>query len=124
MTGNQKTRCLIGVAIGVAGLLFSRHYSGSGAELIHSHGANVTFSFGAYYMLRLCRLPRIEIRRVNAAYALFGVSAQEAAQALGLYPGTFDPIDFAANTAGIAIAWAVDAWVSKRFATMADQEAS
>ncbi|MFC1526105.1 hypothetical protein ACFL6X_04755 [Candidatus Latescibacterota bacterium] len=104
----QKVTCLIGVAVGVLGLLLCRHYAGPASDLIHSHGANVTFSFGAYFILKLCRLPLADRRPVCAAYALLGVSAQEVAQGLSLYPGIFDPLDFLANAAGIGAAWAVD----------------
>jgi hypothetical protein len=113
MAASQKTRRLICIAISVAGLLFSRHYSGPAAEILHSHGANVTFSFGMYFILGLCKLPLIERKSINAAYALLGVSVQEGAQALNLYPGVFDPLDFLANAVGICAAWMIDVWMSK-----------
>ena len=107
MSTSQK-KSLVCIAIGVVGLLFCRHYSGPAAGILHSHGANVAFSFGAYFILRLFRLPLIERKSINAAYTLVGVSAQEVAQALNLYPGTFDPFDFLANAVGICGAWVVD----------------
>jgi len=45
---------------------------------------------------------------MNAAYALLGVSAQEVAQRVGLYPGTYDPLDFLLNAVGIGLALSVD----------------
>jgi len=107
--GHDKLRNLAGVALGVLGLLLCRHYTGPGAALLHAHGANLTFSFGAFYILKLTRLPRVERGRVCAAYALTGVCAQEIAQGLSLYPGVFDPLDFVANAAGIALAWTLAA---------------
>lgn len=108
----QKARDLLCIAAGVAGLLISRHYSGPGAILLHSHGANVTFSFGAYFILKLWQIPLLERRPALAMYTFLGVSAQEVAQALSLYPGTYDALDFPANAAGIALAWAADAGTS------------
>ena len=108
----QKTRNLICIAAGVAGLLISRHYSGPGAILLHSHGANVTFSFGAYFILKLWQIPLLERRPALAVYTFLGVSAQEVTQALSLYPGTYDVLDFPANAAGIAAAWVIDTWTT------------
>lgn len=111
----QKTKKLICIAIGVAGLLFCGQYAGPGAGFLHSHGANVTFSFGAYFILSLCRLPLIERKPINAAYTFLGVSVQEVAQGLELYPGIFDPLDFLANAVGVCCAWVADVWVLREF---------
>lgn len=108
----QKARTFPCIAAGVAGLLISRHYSGPGSAILHSHGANVAFSFGAYFILKLWKLPLGERRPAIAGYAFAGVSAQEAAQGLSLYPGVFDPLDLLANAADVAFAWAVDVWTS------------
>jgi hypothetical protein len=114
MTTGEKTQNLLCVAMGVAGLLFSRTYSGPMAAILHGYGANVTFSFGAYFILKFFRLPLKKKMHMNAAYTLIGVSAQEVAQAMALYPGTFDALDFLANAVGIGVAWGVDVWLSKR----------
>ena len=56
----------------------------------------------------------IDKKYMNAFYTLIGVSAQEVAQALSLYPGTFDPFDFLANAIGVSIAVLVDHLVSQK----------
>ena len=92
------------IGLGIAGLLLSRHYSGPGADYFHSYGANLTFSFASYFLLRLLDLPPKGNRYAAAAYSLLGVSLQEIAQALGFYPGVFDPLDFLFNAAGVSLA--------------------
>lgn len=104
---NEKARNLICMSIGIAGLLFSRHYSGPAETFFHSYGANITFSFSFYFLLKRFRLRSIDNAYVNAAYAFLGVSMQEVAQGIKLYPGTYDPLDFAFNALGIGVAMGV-----------------
>jgi len=108
MNISGRTRNLFYIGIGIGGLLFSRYYSGPMEDFTHSYGANVTFSFFAYFLLKFFRLPLRDSKYMNAAYALLGVSAQEVAQRVGLYPGTYDPLDFLLNAVGIGLALSVD----------------
>jgi len=108
MSTGDKVRDVLLVGVGIAGLLFSRFYAGEQQDLFHSFGANVAFSFGAYFFMKFFRLPPRNIPYASAAYTLLGVSAQEIAQATGLYPGWYDPLDFLFNGLGIALALGVD----------------
>lgn len=67
---NKKVRNLFYVGIGVAELLFSRHYSGPIKDYFHSYGANISFSYAAYFLLKFFRLPLIDnkYKYMNAAY--------------------------------------------------------
>ena len=105
---SEKAWRILWIAVGVGGLLFSKHYSGSGADFFHAHGANFSFSFAAYFLLRSLDLPPKGNRYAAAVYALVGVFAQEVAQAFGAYPGIFDGLDFLFNFAGIGLALGFD----------------
>lgn len=104
----EKAWRVIWISIGVGGLLFSRHYAGPGADFLHAYGANLSFSFAAYFLLRFFNLPPRDSRFSAAGLALAGVSAQEAAQGLWHYPGVFDALDFLFNAAGVALALGLD----------------
>lgn len=105
MTTSRKRFALVMIAVGIAGLLASRHFDGPGKEFLRAHGANLTFSFAAVSLISLFRFPSARWDRpvVWASIALVGVSAQEAAQGIGLYPGVFDPLDLLWNTVGVAV---------------------
>ncbi len=115
MKPKEKTRNVAFIFVGVIGLLGVRFYSGPLETLVHSHGANLTFSFGAYFILKFIKLPLIENKYMNGAYTFMGVSAQEIAQAFGRYPGIFDPLDFIANAFGICVAMIVDYLLTRGF---------
>ena len=104
MDKSGKKYSILFILIGTCGLLFSRHYSGPMEEFFHCYGANITFSFGAYYIIKLFRFPLADNIYINALYTLTGLSIQETAQHYGLYPGTFDPQDLVFNTAGVVLA--------------------
>lgn len=108
MDTKEKIHNLFYIIIGVGGLLFSRHYLGPLEEFFHNYGANIAFSFGAYFLIKFLKLPFREYKYITAIYTFGGVSIQEIAQSIELYPGTYDPLDFLANTAGIVIALCVD----------------
>jgi hypothetical protein len=92
---------------GVVGLLLSRHAIGPFTDLAHRHGANLSFSFAAFFLLRMFPLPGNTHSWATALYTLAALSAQELAQRLGLHPGTFDPRDFLFDAIGVLVAWAV-----------------
>ena len=114
MDSGEKIRNLLLTGIGVGGLLFCRHYYGPMGDIFHSYGANITFSFGAYFIFKFFRLPPTDKKYMNAAYTLSGVSATEIAQGIGFYRGTYDPLDFFVNAAGIALALGIDIIISRQ----------
>ena len=104
----RQLRNLICIAVGSAGMLFSRHYSGPMAGLFHDYGANGFVSFVVYFLLTYFRLPLGASKLANAGYALVVVWGQEAAQLAGLYPGTYDPLDLLVDAAGVGVALGAD----------------
>jgi len=103
----DKVRDVACVLLSVALLLFARRYDGPGSTFLHQHGANLSFSFGAFYILRLLRVPRSGRAWITALLALAGVWLQEGLQAAGLYPGVFDPLDLLYDAGGVVLAWAL-----------------
>jgi hypothetical protein len=111
---HSKARNLIFVGIGIIGLLFSRHYSGPFENMISSFGANITFSFGAYFILKLSKLRLFNNKFINGGVIFLGVSLQEIAQGLHVCSGTYDPLDFLFNTIGISIAIFIDMLITRK----------
>ena len=95
----ERTRNVVLVLIGVGGLLASHH---ANLEFAHAHGANVSVSFAAFFLIRLFG---VRSPAVTAACAFAVVAAQEFAQRLGLYPGWFDWWDLLFDAAGVGLAW-------------------
>jgi len=117
MVMTEKTRNVLFILLGVTGLLGVQFYRGPFEILIHSHGANLTFSFGAYFLLKFLKLPLNDQKVITGAYTFLGVSAQEVAQGVGRYPGIFDPLDFLANALGICLGILVDSLISRKLET-------
>jgi len=75
---------------------------------------DITLPFGLYFSGKLIGPPFEGNKLANAAFVFLGCSVFEAAQSLGLYPGTFDPKDFLAYSAGVGLAIAVDKLTFKK----------
>ncbi len=120
-----RARNVLLVMIGVGGLVLKGRYSGPGQELVHSYGGNVAASFAAYFWARLAtapfaarfmadrarrwqrlgpKLPRL----LAAGLALVIVQLFELLDGFGVMTNVYDRFDLLANTAGIAIAFALD----------------
>ena len=105
---SPKSRNLIFVFAGIAGLLAKGRYSGPFPEAVRSFGGNVSVSFAVYFML-LESCSRFRHGRVcAAAAALAAVELFEATDGFGFMSNVYDPWDFAANAAGVGLAVAVD----------------
>lgn len=101
----ERKRNVVLILVGVAGLVASHHATGALAPFAHAHGANLTFSFAAFFLVRFLKLPGNVSPAATAAYTFAGVATQELAQAVGLYPGWFDPYDLLFDAIGVALAW-------------------
>jgi hypothetical protein len=80
---------------------------------VRSFGGNVSVSFAVYFMLLE---PCSRFRHGGpyaAAGALAAVELFEATDGFGFMSNTYDPFDFAANAAGVALAVAVDLAVAR-----------
>jgi hypothetical protein len=103
-----KIRNVILILVGVAILLLKRSYAGPLEQIVHSYAGNVSVSFALYFnFLNLNLKPGIN-RVVAAASALTVVELFEAFNGFGFMANTYDPIDFAANAIGVALAFGVD----------------
>ncbi|MBU0692150.1 hypothetical protein KKC97_06675 [bacterium] len=104
----MKLRRVILALIGTALLVGLNHYTGTGREFAHSYGSNISFSFAAYFLLQLSRLPISENRVWVFILAFVLVSLSEFAQLYGFYSGIFDVWDFLFNGIGIVLALLTD----------------
>lgn len=109
-----KRRDLSLALLGAGLLVLCRHHEGWGSAFAHAHGANVAFSFAAFFLVRLFRLPLPGGASGTAALTLLLVWAQEGAQALGLYPGVFDPWDLLYDAVGVCAALALHLLTGER----------
>jgi hypothetical protein len=107
-----KTRNVFFALLGVAGLVLGAHYSGSYQQAVHSYGGNIAASFAVYYVVALLPLPLRFRKLLTAGLALLAVELFEALNGFGVMTNVYDPIDYAANAVGIALALAVDGMTS------------
>ena len=108
-----KVRNVIFTLCGAAGLLLKGQYRGPFREAIRGYCGNFAVSFAVYFLLANVPLCRKKGRLPLAGCALAVVSLFEATDGFGLMANTYDPLDYAANAAGIALAVWVDAAASK-----------
>ena len=119
----QTARNVLFVMVGVAGLVLKGRYAGPAQDLVHSYGGNVAASFAVYFWARLAtasflaadrarrgqQLGRKLARVLAAGLALLVVQLFELFDGFGVMTNVYDRADLVANTAGIAIAFALDA---------------
>jgi len=103
-----KTRNVFFALLGVAGLVIGGHYSGPYREAVHSYGGNIAASFAVYYVVALLPLAFRFRKLLTAGLALAVVELFEALNGFGVMTNVYDPVDFAANAVGIALALAMD----------------
>jgi hypothetical protein len=94
--------------LGVAGLLACGRYEGPWRVLVHSYGGNLSVSFAMYFILLQLPAPARHLRSLAAGLALLCVTLFEAFDGFGITLNTYDPFDYPANAAGIALALLVD----------------
>lgn len=110
MTRAFKTRNVLFVLLGVAGLVLKGRYTGPLEEIVHSHGGNLAASFAVYFVAANLPSPEKFKRLWAAGAALAVVELFEALNGFGVMTNVYDPWDFAANAAGIVLAlgWTLD----------------
>lgn len=112
-----RVRNIIFILCGVAALLIKPFYSGPNADLVHSYLGNFGVSFAVYFLFAntvllakpLLRLTASQLRNATAALALATVALFEETVGFHLMSNTYDPLDHAANAAGIVFALIADA---------------
>lgn len=110
-----RTRNVLFVLLGVAGLLAKPHYHGIGAGLVHSYFGNLSVSFAVYFNARLVPWPPRLALLLSAGCALAAVEAFEVTNGFGVMSNVYDPLDLLANIVGVGLAVAVDAATAGRF---------
>ncbi len=103
-----KTRNVSFALLGVAVLVAEGRYSGPYEQAVHSYGGNIAASFAVYYVVGYLPLPTRLSKLVTAGLALAVVELFEAFNGFGVMTNVYDPVDFAANAVGIALALGVD----------------
>ena len=103
-----KTRNVFFALLGVAGLVLEGHYRGPYQQAVHSYGGNIAALFAVYYVVALLALPPRFGKLLTAGLTLAVVELFEASNGFGVMTNVYDPVDFAANAVGVALALAVD----------------
>lgn len=94
--------------LGAAALVFKHAYAGAGELYVHAYGGNFVVSFALHFAF-LGSMLRFRYPRVLAAVAVFTVvTAFEVTDGFGVMANVYDPVDIAANAAGIGFAVLVD----------------
>lgn len=106
---NTKTRNVLFTLGGAAALAAKGRYGGPFQDFVRSYGGNFVVSFAMYFLLANLPFPRKWSTAAAAGGALAAVSLFEATNGFGVMANTYDPWDFVANGAGIALAACVDA---------------
>jgi len=105
----RKHRDVLLVLLGIAALVLKRHFGGPFHEVIQSYGGNISVSFAVYFLLKYLPLHARFKAFLTAGLALIVVELFEACDGFGVMENVYDPFDFVANFAGVALALAVDA---------------
>lgn len=105
---SMRVRNVVLALLGAAVLVLKSGYHGPGEVAVHSHAGNVAVSF-ALYFAAVNATERFRNPRLVAALAvLVAVDVFELSDGFGVMANVVDPLDLAANAAGIALAFAVD----------------
>ena len=110
---STKTRNVLFTLLGVLGLLLKGPYSGPQMVLVYSYGGNLSVSFAVYFMITHVSMRYRYGRLLTAVLALAAVDLFEATDGFHLLSNTYDPFDFLANAAGVALALCLDTVVSR-----------
>lgn len=112
-----RVRNVVFILCGVAVLVLKSRYAGPHPELVHSYLGNFSVSFAVYFLCsnsvllaeQLIRLSASQSRTAAAGLALAIVALFEETNGFGVMSNTYDPLDHAANAAGIVFAVLADA---------------
>ena len=110
--------------LGAAILVLKPLYHGPAQAALHAHAGNVSVSFALYFAAIGAASKYRRSRLVAGLATLLAVEAFEATDGFGgAMANTYDPFDFVANAAGVALAVVVDAATSRRPATREEEDA-
>lgn len=104
MIGRNVTFALLGAVA----LVLKRSYAGVGELIVHAYAGNFFVSMALYFAV-LGAMLRFRCPRLLAAVLVFAVvTAFEVTNGFGVMLNVYDPLDIAANAAGIGFAVLVD----------------
>jgi hypothetical protein len=106
--GGTSMRNIVFIMLGVAVLVFKRHYSGPFEAVIDAYAANVAVSFAVYF--NALNVPvKVRYKQLWAAgLALAAVELFEVFDGFGIMTNVYDSIDLVANAVGVLLALVVD----------------
>ncbi len=113
MNTRLRTRYIAMVLVGVAFLLLKGWLRGYTGSLVQSYQGNIAASFATFFVFALAPIPWLN-RLWTAALALAVVEAFELTNGFGVMTNVYDPFDYLANAAGVALACGVDALLARR----------
>lgn len=76
--------------------------------LVLAYGGNIAASFSTYYLLKLPGVPLRYQTLTAITLALLATELFEATDGFGVMSNTYDPVDYLANAAGVALAAGLD----------------
>jgi len=101
-------RNVIFALLGASVLVLEHSYAGIGERFVHAYAGNFVVSFALYFAL-LGAVHRFRYPRPLAAVVVFViVTAFEVTNGFGVMANVYDPLDIAADAAGIGFAVLVD----------------
>jgi hypothetical protein len=106
------TRNIVFIMLGVAVLVFKRHYSGPFEAVIDSYAGNVAVSFAVYFNALFVPIQSRYKRLWAAGLALAAVELFEVFDGFGIMANVYDSIDLIANAVGVLLALIVDTALS------------
>ena len=110
---SSRARDVLFVLLGVGALVLKSQYAGPADGLVHNYGGNVAASFAVYFLARRVTARWRRPGASAAALAFVAVQLFEVLDGFGVMTNVYDPVDLAANTAGIALAAALDGIVTR-----------
>ena len=107
----ETMRNIVFIMIGVAVLVFKRHYSGPCESMVYAYAGNVAVSFAVYFNA-LNAPVKVRYKQLWAAgLALAAVELFEVFDGFGIMSNVYDALDLVANGVGVILALVVDrAW--------------
>lgn len=112
-SASTRFRDVLLVLAGVSCLLAKKWLSPTPGDLVDSYLGNLAASFAVFFLVRIAFAARSR-RMVTALIALAVVELFELTDGFGVMSNVFDPFDYLANVAGVAMAFLVDALLPGR----------
>ena len=99
--------------LGAAVLVLKSAYHGPFQDIVNAYAGNVAVSFALYFAAVNATARYRRPRLIAASLTLLAVEIFEATNGFGVMENVYDPTDFVANAAGIALAVIVDVTTSR-----------